>query len=65
MSLPAYRAEMPDRAEEIKKKKKENPEVEQVPVPPGEEPPAPVQDPPLPDGKGSIDEGPKGPKQIV
>ena len=36
---------------------------EPIPVPPGEEPPAPIEDPPP--EKAPIDEGPKGPKMIV
>jgi hypothetical protein len=51
--------------------KKENPagedepEPEPIPVPPGEEPPLPIEDPPFPGAQTPIDEGPKGPKQIV
>jgi hypothetical protein len=44
---------------------KEQPEREPIPVPPGEEPPLPIQDPPSPGAQAPIDEGPKGPKKIV
>lgn len=44
---------------------KEQPDREPIPVPPGEEPPLPIEDPPLPGAQAPIDEGPKGPKQIV
>ena len=37
---------------------------DEIPVPPGEEPPAPIRDPPD-EYKSPIDEGPKGPKKIV
>jgi hypothetical protein len=50
---------------EERKKKKEEPEDEPIPVPPGEEPPAPIEDPPPALEKPPIDEGPKGPKKIV
>ena len=36
-----------------------------VPVPPTEDPPPPIKDPPAPINKAPIDEGPKGPKEIV
>jgi hypothetical protein len=65
MTKLKYYAQMPDREGEIKRKKKENPEVDQIPVPPGEEPPAPIQDPPSPAEREPIDEGPHGPKKIV
>jgi len=65
MMKSPYRAEMPDRQAEIEKKKREHPEVDQIPVPPGEEPPIPIQDPPSPVEKAPIDEGPHGPKEIV
>lgn len=35
-----------------------------IPVPPGEEPPEPIQDP-IDENKAPIDEGRKGPKMIV
>lgn len=43
----------------------EESEREPIPVPPGEEPPLPIEDPPFPGAQAPIDEGPKGPKQIV
>jgi hypothetical protein len=38
---------------------------EPIPVPPGELPPDPIQDPPLPGQQAPIDEGPKEPKMYV
>ena len=60
-----YRAEMPDREAEIEKKKKEHPEVDQIPLPPGEEPSSPIQDPPSPAEKVPMDEVRRSPKQLV
>lgn len=36
-----------------------------IPVPPDEQPPAPIDDPPVDPDQAPIDEGPKGPKKIV
>ena len=36
-----------------------------IPVPPAEHPPVPIEDPPYDPDQAPIDEGPKGPKQIV
>lgn len=38
---------------------------ERIPIPPGELPPDPIQDPPVPGQQAPIDEGPKGPKMYV
>jgi hypothetical protein len=38
---------------------------EEIPVPPDDHPPAPIVDPPFDPDQAPIDEGPKGPKQIV
>lgn len=51
--------------EEKEREEKERQERDEIPVPPGEPPPAPVQDPPAPLEKAPIDEGPKGPKMYV
>jgi hypothetical protein len=54
-----------DESIEERKKKKDEPEDEPIPTPPGEEPPEPIKEPPPPIEKPPIDEGPKGPKKIV
>jgi hypothetical protein len=54
-----------ERKKEERKKKKDESEDAPIPVPPGEEPPAPIKEPPPPVEKPPIEDGPKGPKKIV